>query len=360
MKANTSAYRQAPLSRGRWGKSKTAHTVSSLIPYIVIAVAATFTNSCFDDSGVLEATPSADLLRTEAVTLAADATEGAISLRSNCLWTATTTSSWLTVANAHGRGAASIGLRTTVNPWAEQRAAVVTLTTEGGICRDLEVVQLAATEVITTATVGIDSPATAAAYSTLISSNTTWSIVSAPDWLADIQPLGARGDATITFRTADNMRLTPRTGVIVARSTSSDMQTEIAISQAAAELPRLDSLKLESFGRTGATLTCRLLSSTFPVTDIGIVYAETAQPTLADSTISAMTADFCTGEFAVCIQSLRLARTYYARAYAVSPVGVAYGDDIVIQTYIEPYDEDNRRPAADAGSLTSALSLMGE
>lgn len=66
------------------------------------------------------------------------------------------------------------------------------------------------------------------------------------------------------------------------------------------------------------------------VTERGICYSTSENPTTADNTV---TDPGTIGEFEVDITGLTTSTTYHARAYATNSVGTEYGDDIEFSTY---------------------------
>lgn len=65
------------------------------------------------------------------------------------------------------------------------------------------------------------------------------------------------------------------------------------------------------------------------VTERGVCWATTANPTTSDSHLNSGTG---TGEFAINITGLTANTTYHVRAYAVNSKGTAYGDDVTFKT----------------------------
>lgn len=66
------------------------------------------------------------------------------------------------------------------------------------------------------------------------------------------------------------------------------------------------------------------------ITECGIVFATTANPTVG--TASKVTATAASGRFAVDLTGLVKGTTYHVRAYAMNASGTAYGDDVVFTT----------------------------
>ncbi|MBQ7494620.1 MAG: BACON domain-containing protein [Bacteroidaceae bacterium] len=306
--------------------------------------------ACWDDNDPMDATPSADLLRTNEVTLEAEATEGVIPMETNCSWTATTQSDWLTLSTHQGHGIGDLRLTTTHNTWSEERTAIVTLTTQGGIRRNLTIRQLGSDARMQVTPISMTFPALESTSAFTISSNVKWTIRTEQEWLTAFSADSGSGDADITFHCNDNYTVQSRTGKILVEAEGFPIKAEINVMQAAGVLPVVGELQWLNQVELQFTMKCLHVSSMFPITEYGICYAQTAAPTTADqkaatvSDITPLTDVPSQGTFTAILTDLTEGATYHARAYAISPVGTAYGSTLTFDALAMPGNGDNIRP----------------
>ena len=71
------------------------------------------------------------------------------------------------------------------------------------------------------------------------------------------------------------------------------------------------------------------------VTERGIVYSTTQNPTTSSST--KVTSGTGTGSFTCSLENLQEGTTYYVRAYAINKKGTSYGENVVFNTLYHPY-----------------------
>lgn len=85
------------------------------------------------------------------------------------------------------------------------------------------------------------------------------------------------------------------------------------------------------------------------ITERGVVYATTTNPTVADSKVVVAGT---TSPYTANLTGLSGSTTYYARAYAINSVGTAYGNSITIQTAQTP-----SAPTVTTGSAASTTDI---
>ena len=73
------------------------------------------------------------------------------------------------------------------------------------------------------------------------------------------------------------------------------------------------------------------------VTERGVCYGTTANPTLSDNKVVAKNSDNGQGEYQVEMPGLAPNTTYHARAYATNDAGTVYGDDVTFTTHSRSY-----------------------
>ncbi|MEQ8909457.1 MAG: hypothetical protein RIC95_09720 [Vicingaceae bacterium] len=95
-------------------------------------------------------------------------------------------------------------------------------------------------------------------------------------------------------------------------------------------LPSLSATAATNITSRSATLSAAVSDSgSSPVTLRGFCYAETSNPTLADSVLTQGSGN---GNFTASVQNLRTANTYYVRAFATNAKGTAYGPELSFTT----------------------------
>ena len=103
---------------------------------------------------------------------------------------------------------------------------------------------------------------------------------------------------------------------------------------ALASVPTLTSDSITNIGQTTAKGGGNVISSGLtPVTDRGIAYSTSQDPTISDNTVSAGSG---TGSFTANITGLQPGTTYYVRAYATNDQGTAYGEQRNFTTTTTP------------------------
>ena len=73
------------------------------------------------------------------------------------------------------------------------------------------------------------------------------------------------------------------------------------------------------------------------ITERGVCYGTTANPTLSDNKVVAKNSGNGQGEYQVEMSGLAPNTTYHARAYAISDAGTVYGDDVTFTTHPRSY-----------------------
>ena len=324
--------------------------IGALFPFLLALTA------CWDDNAAMEATPNSDLLRTMDVVVAGDDTQGVIHVEANCAWTATTEAAWVSLGSGNGNGTGDIVLTLTQNPSVtDARTATVLLKTAHGVVRSVSVRQLRGA-LLNVSPTSQSVPALGGQYAFSVSSNKAWSPRSDCNWLTDFSPTsgGEASGTGVTFVCQDNTSLTPRTGTIIVETQDQRQSMEVTVTQAAGELPVVGALELQDCTGTQAMLVCTSVTSMFAVTEYGICYGITENPTLADPKVvvgtpvpeekAFQTAPENASGFTATLTGLTSGTTYHARAYAISAVGTAYGSDFSFDALPMPGNADNPRP----------------
>ena len=165
-----------------------------------------------------------------------------------------------------------------------------------------------------------------------LSSNTSW---------ATPNVLTGEGNATITVSLKDNTSEEAREATITI-SSSSKTET-VTIRQSAATKPVLSGLQVNNNQKTSVDVTFDY-TSMFPVTEYGVCYNTTGEPTIND-TRKSESGSATQGSPTFSLTDLTVGTTYYVRAYAKSAVGIQYSETVTITTANNwPGGDDNVPP----------------
>ena len=225
----------------------------------------------------------------------------------------------------------------------EPRTATLTILTNSGKTANLTIVQEYNPNItLEVAPLSISAFAPSASYEVSITGNANWTVVTNQDW-ATIDKSSGSGATTLNIRCSDNTTLTERTAIVTVRYFRSDFN--IVVNQAAGSLPVVSGVQYEST-KESVMLTSSFTSA-FPVTEYGICYGTSANPTVNGTKVTTHDAGKTQGEIHHTLTNLNATDIYYARAYAISVVGIAYSDNTVFTTSGRlPDIDDNERPNA--------------
>ena len=268
-----------------------------------------------------------------------------ISASPNCDWKVSWNESWIrSISPRTGRGTQNATITVTQNPSSTTaREAVITVENANGtIVRNVTVVQSASAETtdfhVSTST--LDAKAVAGTVQFNITGNAQWTISSNQDWATPSTTFG-EGNASITVALTDNTNEEAREAVMTI--TSSTKSETVTIRQSAGSKPTVTDLSINYDGKTGATATFSY-SSMFAVTEYGVCFNTTEQPTINDAHQS--TAGNATqGTPSFSLTGLAYGTTYYVCAYAKNAIGIQYSETATFTTANNwPGDDDVVKP----------------
>ena len=267
----------------------------------------------------------------------------------NSSWTITGAPAWLSLSVTEGTGTGSVRVTVTENTSENSRTpAVLTVTGSGGTSTTVTIRQSGRSALLTASPLNIAATALSDTYTFTVTGNVNWQAGVSDDWLTGLSSDSGTGREEITFTCRDNTALTPRTGTIVVTSENQRQRVEITVTQLAAELPVVGMLVMVELDEEKATLGSSV-TSMFPVTEYGVCYGETANPTTAGLKVVVGRETPTEETFTAKISGLTKGNTYHARAYAVSAVGTAYSDDLEFAALSRPNNDDNDRPQFGKG-----------
>lgn len=268
-----------------------------------------------------------------------------ISASQNCDWTITWSESWIrSIMPSKGRGTQNATITVTANPSStESRTTIIKVSNASGtIVRDVTITQ-SPNETLTDfrlSTKELSANATAGTVQFNIIGDAQWTIASNKNWATPNTMSGA-GNASISVALADNTSEEAREATITVSSNSKS--ETVTIRQGAATKPTVSALNANYDGRTGAVVSFSY-NSMFPVTEYGVCYNTTGQPTVSDAHQSE-TGNATQGAPTVSLTGLSYSTTYYVRAYAKSAVGITYSESTSFTTANNwPGGDDNTPP----------------
>ncbi len=123
--------------------------------------------------------------------------------------------------------------------------------------------------------------------------------------------------------------------VLVVRSTNGGYEVTVKVFGVAKKIATLNTLDVLSVAASSAVLNGKIVNAGYPeYTERGFVYSEQQMPTV-DQTIQRITVPITEDkEFSAWVLGLNLGKTYYIRAYAVNPIGIAYSSNQVSFTTV--------------------------
>ncbi len=294
--------------------------------------------------------PSQETLTITPGTLSFDYNGGTkeFTINTNASWTISGANyNWFTLSKKEGQGAQTIQVEVYANTSEnESRNATLTILTNSGKTASMTIVQEYNSSITLDVTpLSVFASAVGASYEVQITGNATWTASSNQDW-ATIDKSSGSGATTLNIRCSDNTTQTERTAIVTVRYFRSDFN--IVVTQAAGSLPVVSGVQYEST-KESVTLTSSFASA-FPVTEYGICYGTSANPTVNGTKVTTHDAGKTEGEIRYTLTNLNATDIYYARAYAISVVGIAYSDNTVFTTSGRlPDIDDNDRPNSVKG-----------
>ena len=206
----------------------------------------------------------------------------------NCDWTISYDASWIrSVSPRSGRGSQNVTITVTTNPSStDERTTIINVSnSDGTISRNVTVTQSSdpnaetktADFQVSPKELTAEAPAGTVPFS--IVGDAKWTLSSNTSW-ATPNVLTGEGNATITVSLKDNTSEEAREATITI-SSSSKTET-VTIRQSAATKPVLSGLLVNNNQKTSADVTFDY-TSMFPVTEYGVCYNTTGEPTINDT-----------------------------------------------------------------------------
>jgi|GEM_PF-1396035 len=297
---------------------------------------------------------------TAAISFGEEGGTNSFTITSNTTWAVTGGAEWLSYSPTEGTGNGSISIAVQTNSTEYSREAVLTVTGASGQKQTVTITQAEKAVALTIEPEIINATAIADDYTFQIHGNATWTVtVDDNTWLT-LSATSGTGEATITVSPVDNTTSSPRTANIHVTSASGRIERTCTITQAAAAVPKVETVDISNLGRYIATFTSAF-TSPLKVTAYGFVWGTSPEPTLenctghvsnADEALqftetarSGKAQDLTSGSLTANVDGLRSGVKYYVRAYAINANGIGYSTDVTFETSGNiPGDDDNPTP----------------
>lgn len=267
-------------------------------------------------------------------------------ITSNASWSITGKQDWFTLSSYTGKGSQTIQVTVQENPSeteARTPATLVITTVSSESRRYVSISQEAHNTSLSISTQAITAIAKTDTYELQLTGDASWTASSNQSW-ATLDQISGKGAATLKITCDDNTNKTARTAIISINSAHNNYS--VTVTQAAGAIPTVSAVQVTNQTKEGVTLNSSFTSE-FPVTRCGFCYGTTINPTIDDQNLSQDAQGAMSSNFTQALTNLEAGTTYYARAYAINAVGVAYSENQSFTTTAQiPGEEDNNMPNA--------------
>ena len=270
-----------------------------------------------------------------------------INASQNCDWIITWSESWIRSINpTKGRGSQNVTITVSLNPssTAARTAVVRVSNTSGSIVRDVTVTQSPNTESLELSMSTMNFTSAAGSQDVTITSNTHWTISGSASWMS-LNKTEGDDNGSVRVTVEANTSKSEREVVLTFRG-SGGLSQQLTVKQegdTSTEKPTVAGLNVRYDDKTSAVVSFSY-SSSVPVTEYGVCYNTTGQPTINDTHLSE-TGSATQGSASFTLTNLAYSTTYYVCAYVVSAAGIQYSDPISFTTVNDwPGGDDNVTP----------------
>ena len=259
-------------------------------------------------------------------------------------WTINGKPNWVFLSQTEGEGRCGVKVSVTENTSDLDRSpATIVVAGDNGTTASLKIKQSGRDALISVSPSRIEAAAAEQTYGFTVSGKVAWNIVVSDDWIYDLSVDEGFDKKYVTFKCYDNYSQIQRRGNIIVHSESKRQKDSLTIIQKPATLAVLSIPELIECNETQAMLAYSINSS-FPVTEFGLCYALTENPTTQSKKVKYSSDSITDGDFVTTIIGLTKGQKYHVRAYAISAVGTSYSDDCVFEAKSKPSNDDNDRP----------------
>ena len=280
----------------------------------------------------------------ETLTFDYQASTKEFTITSNASWSISGKQDWFTLSSYAGKGSQTIQVAVQENPSevdARTPATLVITTVSGESRRYLSINQEAHNTSLSISTQAISATAKSASYTLQLTGDASWTATSNQSW-AKLDQISGKGGATLKITCDDNIGQATRTAIISINSARNNYS--VSVTQAAGTVPTVSAIQVTA---TKESVTLKSsFTSDFPVSKCGFCYGTTKDPTINGAQVKEQDPqDPKSASIVATIANLETGKTYYARAYAISAVGVAYSENQSFTTTAQiPGEDDNNMP----------------
>ncbi|MDR1799432.1 MAG: fibronectin type III domain-containing protein [Bifidobacteriaceae bacterium] len=177
-----------------------------------------------------------------------------LGVTSNVAWSAAVTSStsWLTVANAKGSGNGTIQIKVTQNTSSKERTGTVTIGGQGVPTQTFTVTQQPPTVNWGQAT--WTAPMAGGSITVAVTSNTSWTISGTSSWLS-VSPTSGSGNGTVTVTAAAKTSTAKRSQTLSLKASGATTKTLVVTQEASSVAVSPTSVAAPVLGGTTAAIT---------------------------------------------------------------------------------------------------------
>lgn len=264
--------------------------------------------------------------------------ESSFVVTNNSTWEILETQDWYTATPMSGSGneTVKITVKKKVDDWDNEHT--LTIQSAQGLTETVRIFQQGILTTLAAAQNKISVDALEGRTVLQLTGDASWIASVDAGWL-QLNKYSGKGDENLQLTYTTNETSGPREAIITI--TTSNAVLECVVTQAIASVPTCAEPTKDKVEKYGFTVTSSY-SSVIPVSEYGIVYSQSPNPTVGDNKISCIDG---TNPFTLSASSLVSGKTFYVRAYARNGAGVGYSDQIEVVTGgKKPGEDDNPTP----------------
>lgn len=274
-----------------------------------------------------------------------DNLEARFVVTNNSTWKIIETQDWYTISKTEGASndiQQSEEVVLTVQPKYDDldNSHTLTITSKNGLTRTIALSQKGIDSDINPTKTELAVGVTEGTTTLQLVGDASWSASVSSAWLT-LDSYTGKGSVNLQLSYTANETSAPREATITFLVAGGRYTRTCKVTQSVAEFPSCAALTKEKVEKYGFTVSSSY-SSAIPVTEYGIVYSLTHNPTIANDK------KICTdgtNPFTLSVDNLPSGKTYFVRAYAKNGAGVGYSEEIEVVTGgVKPGQDDNPTP----------------
>lgn len=264
--------------------------------------------------------------------------ESSFVVTNNSTWEILETQDWYTATPMSGNGSETVTIKVKKKEDDWDNEHTLTIQSAQGLTETVKIYQQGILTTLAIAQNKIDVDALEGITVLQLSGDASWIASVDAGWLK-LGKLSGKGDENLQLTYSTNETSGPREATVTI--TTSTQELKCVVTQAIASVPTCAEPTMDKVEKYGFTVTSSY-SSVIPVSEYGIVYSQSPNPTVGDSKIPCIDG---TNPFTLSASSLVSGKTFYVRAYARNGAGIGYSDQIEVVTGGKtPGKDDNPTP----------------